>query len=752
MTNEVSALDVISRLSFGLLGDDDDEDAEASVDEDRNHHSFMTAPPGETTLQRRIEPTGSRTTSPMLQILLNGGSTGAAAAVSDETVSVAHLCDDVATQILIHLSLAEIAAVSETCKSLYQVCRSNRLWKYLFEYRWNVPTNGASSGHLPEQDYVSAYQRAHWYPHDLWVTHWNCVYPAEGLAPGRCCIRSMERKTRQAFHGGTVQCPTCRSHCDQQTTVGGRKTTNQPQTAAQAAAQRTQLLRRRLKAHGMELPDLCAHSSQDQAAHAFAAAATFHRQVDTTQYRPGMTHFLTDLLFFNLSDPFSSQGEWELEQLLHEAMEPPSDGGLHTASHHSWHIVELRNPHLYRPILYQFGVQRPDCFAVYPSEGLIEAGSFVHVTIGVTPLGSALAFSMEGLDILRDGLPGEWASLYTAEAHLPLSPFLIRYRFADMPPTPNMDARRPYVVSTEAADSKEAVLEHHFQQDFAPHHFRTIYLSGHVNAHYNFWEFWQRTCQPWIVERRNRQGPMVVAPILAEKYPRKWRQLDESLVSSLPFYRTRKYTEGPCEGCGIFWSSRDEELVYEFLAACAMAWWYQRQQRVLLRNIALCIEVVSAIAEKDEEAVSTLLYYMCSIIQILKASRLIDDDERRRFVVQEIAVDDLCKRIRVGGETWIPWRLSEVHRFARCTDSVFGAEEVYPDGKDEPAYLDAFRHLIHCPGSFCLGRQVDPNHVTSLIQPTSSRFVQKEGNLVSDIFMDDPISALQAGICMLQDP
>ena len=697
-------------------------------------------------LERKIEPL----VEPTLQTILFDKSESTFPTENDHVAN--RLSDDVATLILSHLSLTEIAAVSETCRGFHQVCRSNQLWKTLFDYRWNAPSLSEDS------NYFQAYQQAHWHPHDLWVTHWNCLYPAEGLSPGRCCIRSMQRSPRKAFRGGQTQCPTCRSYNDDDDDNDDAETSRlrkTPLSAAQKEAQRTRRLRQKLVSQGVKLPDLCAHNTEETQRNAFAAAATFHRKLDLEQYRPGMTHFLTDLLFFNLTDPFTDQGDWELEQLLSMSQEPTAllpAGGSHTPSHHSWHTIELRNPDRFRPILYQFGVQRPECFTVYPSEGLIEAGGSVHVTIGVTPFGSALAYAMEGLDIHRDGLAGEWASLYTAEAHLPLAPFLIRYRFANA--SPHSDMRRRYVVSNNSTidSSKQAVLEYHFQQDFPPHHFRSIYLSAHVNAHYNYWKFFQRTCQPWIVERRQWQGPLWVAPLVAEKYPAKWRLLDEVLDRKEVYCRNPKFTEGPCEGCGLLWGARDEELVFEYLTAFAMAWWYERQRHVMLKNIALCIDVIPTIAERSEEAVAVLLYNIFSVIQTFKISKLIEECDKQALVKQEIAVDELCRGIRVGGETWIPWRLSGVYKYSRCTDSVLGETAAHPGGMEEPTYLDAFRHLTHCPGSFCLGRQVDPNHVASSIQPSSSRFVQKQGNPVSDIFMDDPISALQAGICMLHDP
>jgi hypothetical protein len=523
-------------------------------------------------------------------------------------------------------------------------------------------------------------------------------------------------------------------------------------TNAQKIAQRTLNLLKQVDRHGVVLSDFCTRQRGKEAKEAFAAAATFHRQLDTTQYVPGISNFLTDLLFFNLTDPFTAQGDWELQQLLHEAVDIPSDGRLHATSHHSWHILELRNPDFTRPILYQFGAQRPGCFAVYPSEGIIEAGTSIHVTVSITPLGSAQAYATEGLDILRDGLAGEWTSLYSNEAHLPLCPFLLRYRFATIPPQPVLDVHGRDVASAEAAEYTDVVLEHHLEQNFSSHLFRNIYLSAHVNAHYNFWDFLAATCHPWTVERRMRLGPQWFAPILASKFPRKLLLLDDRNQTDPPSYRIGEYTEGPCEGCGAFWGPYDEELMYEFFSALLMASWHITQRETMIRNVSRCIDILPLVFRWNDEVTSKLLYAIHSIIQVLKASRLMPRDTVEAILRHEIKVDGLCQHIQPGGEAWIPWRYSGVYKHIRSTDSIFGGEILNSNGKDEPDYLDAFRHLTHCLGSLCLGRQVDQNHIYSVIKPTSRRFVQKQGNPASDIFMDDPISALEAGICMLYDP
>jgi hypothetical protein len=69
--------------------------------------------------------------------------------------------------------------------------------------------------------------------------------------------------------------------------------------------------------------------------------------------------------------------------------------------------------------------------------------------------------------------------------------------------------------------------------------------------------------------------------------------------------------------------------------------------------------------------------------------------------------------------------------------------------KDEPQYLEAFAHLAHSPGRFCLGPQEDPNH----LQPQRhSQFGRRQRGFVTDIFMDDPVCGLQSALCVVSDP
>jgi hypothetical protein len=260
-----SLQDVISQLSFGLL----------TGAAERANRAAPAIDKRELVLERRIYEVGI---TPTLQMLLSLN-------VPDtSTVSVERMSEDVSALILSHLTLQEIAAISETSKILYQSCRSDPLWKRLFEYRWNVPD-------AKEKDYFQAYRQAHQHPHDLWVTHWNCVYPAEGLSPGRCCLRQTKRHLNRSFQGHTselAKCPFCRDWRRMQREKPYESTSN-----AQEMAHLTLELQKRLSTGDCSLPDLCSNDTT-HAKRAFEAASTFQRNMMTSQFMPGTTNFLTD--------------------------------------------------------------------------------------------------------------------------------------------------------------------------------------------------------------------------------------------------------------------------------------------------------------------------------------------------------------------------------------------------------------------------------------------------------------------------
>ena len=705
--------------------------------------------------------------------------------------------DDVSGLILSHLDLQEIANVSLVSQRLYKSCRSNTLWKTLMAFRWNIllPDN-VDEQQPPEKNHFAAYQRAHAHPHDLWISHWNIVFPHDGLAPGRCFLREVDDANDCRKHCGEKHCAdgsassnplSCCPHCRKwndlvdpernasESDTCCNKPWIQPSTPAQLVALATTCTRQRCSSPPEKLANEESYVPKSKARQAFSCAGTFGRKLKVRQYQGGPSDFLTDLLFFNLSDPMTEAGQWELDQLLREAQETqqaeeeeaqtssrtttPTDLSLYETSHHSWHICRLFNPDFYRPILYQIGVQRPDCFTVYPSEGFIEPGGTMYLTIGVRPFGSALAYAFDALNVQRDGLNVAWADLYTEQAHLPMAPILVRYHFATaaaMSADPTNDPRRrpPTSYDTKVPKSrKDALLEYHWRQPIAAHQVRSIHLSAHVHSYYCFPYFLKATCCPWNL-KRNYRGLLFVAPVLHEEYPEMYQKLQDvpvcgrSLLMSL--------TEGPCLDCGESWSVREEELAQAFFVCQAEIDVFLERRTVLLDNVARCIRMFIRGCTGKPSKHSILLTTICRALQCLKASPWTSLKQKRIVLQLEAIVDDVYRQIAIGGENWIPWRLAGVYRYATCTDSVFKGPlledgVIGADFKDEPDYLDAFRHLTHSPGRYCLGPQEDPNHLEETVVTTSPRYGRKQKGIVTDVFMDDPISAFQAGICMMRD-
>lgn len=688
------------------------------------------------------------------------------------------LSEDLSALIISHLNLQEIALLSTVSKRIHRACRSDTLWKYLLTYRWNV------SALVGDENYYESYQRAHAHPHDLWVTHWNIVYPTDGIAPGRCLLTREGEPTSSTKVPPSVcepswrACPKCRDWDCLARDVENDIMPN-PTTPAEIMALAT------IFAIGNSMP-LSPPPSPRQSRDAFACAGTFYRKLCLKQYEAAPTGFLTDLLFFNITDPSTEEGRWELEQILREVQhlqDHESDDGqhdritpLHETSNHSWHICRLTNPDFYRPIVYQVGLQRPDCFTVYPAEGYIEPGSSTFLTVGVRPLGSALAYAFDALNIQRDGLEAAWADIYTDQAHLPMAPILIRYQYVATNPTAadtiHDPRRRPSpVVEQEASNNlskvthplldKEATFDYHWRQPIPAHRIRTIHLSAHVHSNYSLTDFLNATCQPWDTLSRDRVGPIVTAPNLMEFFPEIYKPLENRPVedgsdecSVADIYRANK----PCVVCSKSWGLREEEIAQAYLIVRAENAIDRRKKRVTLENIRAVLQLIQSEEglTGDATQLSALLLTANHILQSHKCSPCSTFYERRNLVELEAIIDNVYRQIPVGGENWIPWRLAGVYRFALCTDSVFRGPLLHnmidADFKDEPYYLDAFRHLAHSPGYYCLGPQEDPNHLQETVVDSSPRYTRFQKGFVTDMFMDDPISAFQAGICMMRDP
>ena len=702
--------------------------------------------------------------------------------------------EDISALIISHLDLQEIADLSYVSKSLRKACRSNTLWRYLMHFRWNLEPEEHS---FP--NYFLAYQQAHSHPHDLWLSHWNITFPTDALAPGRCFIPTDHSDRSSAATGNHTEkkgaenhvsqrecCPSCRNWgiYDEERNQADFPA---PQTTAQAMALATSFTRQKC----LHRQDTIGGPRPSAARQAFSCAGTFNRQIKTQQYHPGSTNFLTDLLFFNLTDPCTEEGQWELQQLLREAQtrqehEEATSGDhdhhedyadpLHETSHHSWHVCRLFNPDFYRSVIYQVGVQRPDCFSFYPSEGYIPPGGSMFVTIGIRPLGSALAYAFDALNVQRDGLDVEWAELYTTQAHLPMAPILLRYQFAAThPAAPDSmyDPRKrpPRHVEEEAllrrngnkddGTDKESLLDYHWRQPVAPHHVRSMRLSVHVHSHYLFNDFLKATCQPW--RKEHCSGPLFVAPNLSERFPRVFQKLDNPVLlvdrrgGSLTAHPS--LADGPCIECNQRWGTREEELAQAFTLSLGEVSYHQSRRMILLKNIFRCLSLLTRKSDFVAKAdiVSVLLVTINRILQCFKASPWMTVQQKLDVIRLETIVDNIYQQLPVGGEEWVPWRLAGVYRYAVCTDSVFhgprldqNAEE--GDFQDEPEYLDAFRHLAHNPGYYCLGPQEDPNHPEETIVKSSPRYSRTQKGISNDLFMGQISSSSVAGFVLIRNP
>jgi hypothetical protein len=68
---------------------------------------------------------------------------------------------------------------------------------------------------------------------------------------------------------------------------------------------------------------------------------------------------------------------------------------------HAMHVVRVANPSMTNPISWRVMSPRNDCFAVFPSEGMLAPGQTVHLYFTVRPLGSLMTAGMEQIDSMR---------------------------------------------------------------------------------------------------------------------------------------------------------------------------------------------------------------------------------------------------------------------------------------------------------------------------------------------------------------
>jgi hypothetical protein len=721
---------------------------------------------------------------------------------------------DLSAFILSHLTVQEIASTSVACKAMYIASRSDDLWRLKFRKRWNYDNPAIN-------DWFCAYKQAYWNPNDLWITHWNCVEPVDGLAPGRCCIQKKSQLRTQSVKTETEPthlCPQCRYFPQirkDSTTNTGKQTTIE--TEAQAVHAATSL---RLEATSMHIPRT-SYSSRE-AENAFFKASTFHRTIDIQQYNASSLTFVKDLLFFQLNDDFDENFDdepYEMKDLKQyvskfnctEGHDPFHDCDPFEPALHSWHLVNFVNPDHNRPIVWRVSVQRPDCFTVFPSEGYLSAGESKLVVFGVKPFGSLLAHATQQVDCHREAVDQFWAGLYSKEAHLPLAPFLIQYHYASIIPCRRAadDHNHPHSPHSMRRTRSQQVQnhgnnhEHSDREELSPWQqssqcqqpIRTFVLSAHVHPNYPLTEFRRKTLVPFAIPQQRLlskymsvsdgvSGPCMLpvvysSPYLMEFYPEEWQKLqplrmeDPHNESS----RAHKYrTESFCQSCGLSWGPRSEELGQAFVLSkleSEMDWTRQKERLKGIHRLLNCL--ILDIKARSKQSLTrrhyTLVYSLHRRVMNYRGSPWLIRNDLETLFQWEAMLDFMSRFLSSSyiltyqEDDLVPWRYAGVYQHALCTEFVFTPDRTIASRggnlaseksglllwKDEPQYLEAFAHLVHSPGRFCLGQQEDPNHLHRSGRFVS-RIVKKKNFSVTDVFMDDPVSGFLAAICILLDP
>ena len=397
-------------------------------------------------------------------------------------------------QVLSYLQLTEINAVSLASQRLCQASRSNALWKVLFARRWKMDDR-TFRALWRGQNWYLAYQEAYNNPDDLWIFHWNCVYPEDGLVSGRCCIYDDDGTSNKTNRISDARkkarddlCPPCRFFPEhplkQYAASVAEKKSNKDVTPkrntnnAERIAQTTDdMIHDFCQEHDVSKGKHLNSYTASKAKAAFARSSTFHRTLDTRQYTAAPPYAqadspssplsttvtaavtahaspLKDLLFFNVTEePLSTKfGRAELDHLRQErnAQQEWEQTSVHSrdrrnvaefskpayeTAHHTWHQAVVTNPDFCRPIVFRLSIQRPDCFTVFPSEGFLEAGQSVVITFGVRPLGSLVATAFDTINAQRhDGVEAWIQQVHNEEGPLPYVPFVLQYKYSSVIP------------------------------------------------------------------------------------------------------------------------------------------------------------------------------------------------------------------------------------------------------------------------------------------------------------------------------
>lgn len=590
------------------------------------------------------------------------------------------LPETVVAQITQHLTLKEICSFGLVSTKLNRSCRSQEVWEAKFHSRFHY---GKDS--IVLRDYYQGYKEAYANIHDLWVFHQNIVYPSDGYVPGRCCVwdDEEEKKVESSLAESSYLQDSCFSQ-----RMDGR------------SPFRKKLVRPQL-------------SSKE----AFRRAGTMHREPRTDQYNPNKFCFLTDALFFNLTDPMTSEGQWELNH-------PQTLSDTHEVALHSVHVLRLHNP-TRETLVYQFASH--DQFTAYPSEGWLLSGESVNVHLSVRSLGSRIAYATHALNVHRDSIDVEWSDLYKEHAHLPLAPYLLRYTVASV--EMNKLINQSFLDQRVNLPHKKQLLEDFWSLPMPSHMLRSIRLSAHVHSFYSFFEFAAFTCRPW---KPDEMEGSFWSPNIEEKDIRVLEAMRNCSITN---------TRGLC--------AKDPDALRknvvaphkQFHQSCKAC---MSTRSLIYANILLALEVLDESTKVNRNRASELVVSIFNLIQILKASPLLnaDSDDFSTILQLEAEIDVQTERIPVGGESWIQWKHYGSFRVPNATDyehqqsSSVSFKQTF-NFREEPEYLVHFRKLVHNGGLFCLGKQLDPNH---------------DEEEISDLFLSDAASSLQAAICMVRDP
>jgi len=723
-------------------------------------------------------------------------------------VSLEILCQDVASKIFIHLSIDEIAKTSLVSKAVCQACRSEDLWHFKFTARWNL---------LPDvESWFQAFKAAYSNTHDLWMTHWNIVMPQDGDSPGRCVILKHDDSSANISEENCDNrcCPRCRysnvpkilsslckSSIDEAEIETVAHALNRGKsTGARVIEASTRYSILKWILNTKHLPTIFPRSKTQR--NAFSQAATFHRKIKTRQFEDNALNFMTDALFFNVCESFLEPNQREMNQVRRELYGTSSEevmtpGGINTVANlganleltqHSWHIVKFSNPDYVRPITFRILVQRRDCFAVYPSEGFLDPGESCYIFLSIKLLGGLISQATEALNVQREEVDPFLANVYQHEAHLPFVPFCVRYMHCTVAPCipPSFTSRGGTKTRPgQAAVSKyKNVISYLWDHVATETNVRTQYLSAHVNANYSYQDFCLNTLTPLNLHSFKELGhrvndtPLVhVAPNLMYRFPRLFERLQNLNLELEVSHAGEAYrTEKSCIVCKRDWGQRTEELgrhhILQMLIFVAGA----QQQRLKMKNFMFLLRFVTRVVEDDYTSTDwdkcyQLLYVLHSFLIKHKALCKGHRARQKLLIQSEITLDRLSQIVQVKrgfqdasiSDGPMTWRYAGVYKYRLSTDSVFEPKAVLADlvsSKIEPAYLDGFRHLCHNPGTYCLGRQYDPNYedeeipIFNIKSKTALNrlLLPRKRDVVSDIFMNNIASSFASALAMIHDP